>query len=138
MSDEGGGGSAATRTRSKARVMQEMDANVNNTATGNKPPSSAQTMDKIQSRYVKFNPVCFLCVFVCTPLSNGRFFSPFCAKNLEDVWMSSSTLLFVRLNTDDMRSDLSLVFARLVSVRIRWGDGIVVIIINTSCLLAPF
>ena len=57
MSDEGGGGSAAARTRSKARVMQEMDANANNTATGNKPPSSAQTMDKIQSRYVKFNPV---------------------------------------------------------------------------------
>ena len=74
MSDEGGGGSAAARTRSKARVMQEMDANANNTATGNKPPSSAQTMDEIQSRYVKFNPVCFFSVFVCTPLSNGRFF----------------------------------------------------------------
>jgi len=53
MSDGGGGGSAAARTRSKARVMQEMDANMNNTATGNKPPSSAQTISKIQSRYVR-------------------------------------------------------------------------------------
>ncbi len=51
MSDEGGG-SAATRTRSKARVMQEMDANA--TTGGPKlPPSSAQTMSKIQSRCVR-------------------------------------------------------------------------------------
>ena len=51
MSDKGGG-SAATRTRSKARVMQEMDANA--TTGGPKlPPSSAQTMSKIQSRCVR-------------------------------------------------------------------------------------
>jgi len=76
MSDEGGGGSAATRTRSKARVMQEMDANANNTATGNKPPSSAQTMDKIQSRYVKFNPVCFfVCVCLYPSFQRTFFFS---------------------------------------------------------------
>ena len=51
MSDEGGG-AAATRTRSKARVMQEMDANA--TTGGPKlPPSSAQTMSKIQSRCVR-------------------------------------------------------------------------------------
>ena len=71
MSDEGGG-SAATRTRSKARVMQEMDANA--TTGGPKlPPSSAQTMSKIQSRCVRRR------------LSNQSFWN----YVKKDVWCSS-------------------------------------------------